>query len=179
MRDECIGIPPRFECEMCPSKFRRKYHLVRHLNARHGIAPSDADDLVATPMRSEKGAKSDYASQNVKTEYDSPSPCGSGNNEALDLALPSASTSSSVGVPMTTAAAHAAAAAAAAAVMKNFSVEAIMMKNDLLGIGGAAAMAGVAGAPGLNFFQNLQEKLGLKFDAETLYNSYKMNSLEL
>lgn len=37
MRDECIGIPPRFHCEYCPSKFRRKYHLVRHLSSKHGI----------------------------------------------------------------------------------------------------------------------------------------------
>lgn len=37
MRDECIGIPPRFQCDHCPSKFRRKYHLVRHLNSKHGI----------------------------------------------------------------------------------------------------------------------------------------------
>lgn len=170
MRDECIGIPPRFECEMCPSKFRRKYHLVRHLNARHGIAPADAADLVETPIRGQK-IKGEF--MNVKTEYDSPSPCGSGNNEALDLALPPAAHSAH-------AQAHAAAAAAAAAaVMKNFSVEAIMMKNDLLGLGGAAAMAGAVGAPGIDFFQNLQAKLGLKFDAETLYKSYKMNSLEL
>lgn len=175
MRDECIGIPPRFECEMCPSKFRRKYHLVRHLNARHGIAPTDAADLLETPMRSQKN-KNEFT--NVKTEYDSPSPSGSGNNEALDLALPSMSSSS-----QSSSAAHAAhaaaAAAAAAAVMKNFSVEAIMMKNDLLGLGGAAAMAGAVGAPGIDFFQNLQAKLGLKFDAETLYKGYKMNSLEL
>lgn len=50
MRDECIGIPPRFECEMCPSKFRRKYHLVRHLNARHGIAPENAADSSPNPF---------------------------------------------------------------------------------------------------------------------------------
>lgn len=173
MRDECIGIPPRFECEMCPSKFRRKYHLVRHLNARHGIAPTDAADLLETPMRNQK-IKNEF--MNVKNEYDSPSPCGSGNNEALDLALPSSNASAQSQV----AHAHAAAAAAAAAaVMKNFSVEAIMMKNDLMGLGGAATMAGAVGAPGIDFFQNLQAKLGLKFDAETLYKSYKMNSLEL
>lgn len=35
--DECVNIPPRFHCEMCPSKFRRKYHLVRHLSSKHGI----------------------------------------------------------------------------------------------------------------------------------------------
>lgn len=32
-----MNIPPRFHCEMCPSKFRRKYHLVRHLSSKHGI----------------------------------------------------------------------------------------------------------------------------------------------
>ena len=36
-KDECVNIPPRFHCEMCPSKFRRKYHLVRHLSSKHGI----------------------------------------------------------------------------------------------------------------------------------------------
>lgn len=35
--DECVNIPPRFHCELCPSKFRRKYHLVRHLSSKHGI----------------------------------------------------------------------------------------------------------------------------------------------
>lgn len=50
MRDECIGIPPRFECELCPSKFRRKYHLVRHLNARHGIPPENAADSSPNPF---------------------------------------------------------------------------------------------------------------------------------
>lgn len=50
MRDECIGIPPRFHCEYCPSKFRRKYHLVRHLSSKHGI-PNDLKSKTMTPTQ--------------------------------------------------------------------------------------------------------------------------------
>nr|ADY17803.1 MIP27406p [Drosophila melanogaster] len=52
MRDECIGIPPRFNCEFCSSRFRRKYHMVRHLVSKHGIPPAIAQMTTGSGSRS-------------------------------------------------------------------------------------------------------------------------------
>lgn len=56
MRDECIGIPPRFHCEYCPSKFRRKYHLVRHLSSKHGIHQNELKPKTLAPAHSPSSA---------------------------------------------------------------------------------------------------------------------------
>lgn len=57
MRDECIGIPPRFQCSLCTSKFRRKYHLVRHLNSKHAISMTE---IKQEKIKTEDGDDQDY-----------------------------------------------------------------------------------------------------------------------
>lgn len=36
IRYECINIDRRYQCVICPSKFRRKEDLNRHLRTKHG-----------------------------------------------------------------------------------------------------------------------------------------------
>lgn len=137
MRDECIGIPPRFECELCPSKFRRKYHLVRHLNARHGIPPENAADSSPNPFHHQ-----------MKTE------CA--KNDDLGAVL-----------------------------MNNFSVEAIMMKNSEAIAAAAASASGERSSVGVSstntpdaqFFQKLQEKLGIFLNAEAMMKNRKIEPM--
>lgn len=101
MRDECIGIPPRFECEFCPSKFRRKYHLVRHLNARHNGHGTFTDIKVESPVASTSITPTTTISAiNAATVTNENEP----DRVALDLTAANAG--------------------------NNFSVEAIMMKKE-------------------------------------------------
>lgn len=60
MRDECIGIPPRFNCDYCDSKFRRKYHLVRHMASKHGI---QMDKMISGSLHSIKN-ENEYCKPN-------------------------------------------------------------------------------------------------------------------
>lgn len=64
-KDECVNIPPRFHCEMCPSKFRRKYHLVRHLSSKHGIivppTPPHVKSTTTTKIKKEKSDSKDLS----------------------------------------------------------------------------------------------------------------------
>lgn len=140
MRDECIGIPPRFECELCPSKFRRKYHLVRHMSARHGINPPigmnssngsiSTQSTIGTPL-----PNSAFSLESISKIQDLTTQSPSANNMPRNENLESTN------------------------VMNNFSVDAIMMKND--------NFEDVL-SPKYKVFDDLRQKLGLHFSPETL-----------
>jgi len=96
--DECVNIPPRFHCEMCPSKFRRKYHLVRHLSSKHGIIvpptpptvkstqtkvmvkkePSESKELTMTNLLMNNFDKFSVEALMMKQDNNYPSPLSSG-----------------------------------------------------------------------------------------------------
>lgn len=140
MRDECIGIPPRFECELCPSKFRRKYHLVRHLSARHGVAPP-----AGTPVM---GGASDFKPQPV-TEFQLP-PLTSATTMDLSMKKENVDVSSS----------------SVNNVMNNFSVDAIMMKNE--------NFDAIVSSSKYKFFEDLRLKLGLTFSPDSLFKDHQI-----
>lgn len=140
MRDECIGIPPRFECELCPSKFRRKYHLVRHLSARHGVAaPAGAPGI--------GGVALDFKSQPATEFQQPPQPA-----TTMDLSMKKENvdvSSSSVNN-----------------VMNNFSVDAIMMKNE--------NFDAIMSSTKYKFFEDLRLKLGLTFSPDSLFKDHQI-----
>lgn len=37
VKEECIDVTPKFQCIFCYGMFRRKYHLGRHLQNKHGV----------------------------------------------------------------------------------------------------------------------------------------------
>lgn len=103
MRDECIGIPPRFHCEYCPSKFRRKYHLVRHLSSKHGIPKMFNMTNAVTLTQLPQSFNGPSTPSTVKSETD---------NENIDTK------SNVIQTPMATNA-------------DRFSVDALMMKQEV------------------------------------------------
>lgn len=86
MRDECIGIPPRFHCELCTAKFRRKYHLVRHKASKHGIPNMNGRQNYQMMNDSKVDSKDflNYVAKNLKNELFT-NPCN-----FLPMANPSA-----------------------------------------------------------------------------------------
>uniref|UniRef100_A0A336LE03 CSON009909 protein n=1 Tax=Culicoides sonorensis TaxID=179676 RepID=A0A336LE03_CULSO len=121
MRDECIGIPPRFHCEYCPSKFRRKYHLVRHLSSKHGIPKllnSNNHSVTLThlpsPQHSQHAKKAKYE---TKSDTD---------NENIDLPNPNILMPA---ITMTTS--GAAGGGGTSSNVDRFSVDALMMKQEM------------------------------------------------
>lgn len=37
LKEDCIDVFPKYECDICFSRFRRKYHVSRHKRTTHGI----------------------------------------------------------------------------------------------------------------------------------------------
>lgn len=154
MRDECIGIPPRFECEFCPSKFRRKYHLVRHLNSRHSDSISQEHTGIIVNNR-EKIKMLANQQQSTSDEEQTDTPLSSTKKENVSM-NPSA------------AAAAAAAAELATHLAKDFSVEAIMMKREPCD----------PMPPELKFFEELQKKMNFQVNSELFSTLRQMNPIK-
>lgn len=160
MRDECIGIPPRFECEFCPSKFRRKYHLVRHLNSRHGDMVTKENTGIKVTNR----GKSDLAAAATAAAH-----AASTNDEDSDSAV--ASTSSGVANEnlVMNAAAMAAAAEFAANFTKDFSVDAIMMKRE---------PTELLAMPDLKLLEEIQKKVNFAVNPDLFSTLRRMNPIK-
>lgn len=46
MRNECIGVPPKFPCQHCTVKYRRKEDLLHHMKKKHeGIVVDGSANL--------------------------------------------------------------------------------------------------------------------------------------
>lgn len=41
MRNECIGVPPKFPCQYCTVKYRRKEDLMHHTKTKHKVIVDD------------------------------------------------------------------------------------------------------------------------------------------
>lgn len=152
MRDECIGIPPRFECELCPSKFRRKYHLVRHLSARHNLTVPNVDIKSSSvlPAQSSKSLTTTILPV-VATEIPATTIDLSMRKENTDLSPLSATSSSAM---------------SANNVMNNFSVDAIMMKNE--------HYDAVMSSSKFKFWEDLRLKLGLTFTSDSILKDHQI-----
>lgn len=160
MRDECIGIPPRFECEFCPSKFRRKYHLVRHLNSRHGDMITKEHTGIKVNSRSKMELSLAHQHQAAST-----------NDEDSDSAV--ASTSSGVtneNLVAMNAVAMAAAAEFAANFTKDFSVDAIMMKREPSEL--------LANMPDLKLLEEIQKKVNFPVNSDLFTTLRQMNPIK-
>lgn len=47
MRNECIGVPPKFPCQYCTVKYRRKEDLMHHTKTKHKVVMDEM--LAAAP----------------------------------------------------------------------------------------------------------------------------------
>lgn len=183
MRDECIGIPPRFECEFCPSKFRRKYHLVRHLNARHsdivGVYGSgiivngrDGKKLQLPPQQPNDAPQPTQLKIPLSTIIDKD------ENIAANAAKSSPVSSSATDFAMNLA--------------KDFSVDAIMqmkreqsaaefavnLAKDLSEMKGEQCDTPTMSGPGLKLIEELQRKIGFQMNSELFTSLRQMNPLK-
>lgn len=175
MRDECIGIPPRFECEFCPSKFRRKYHLVRHLNARHsdivgvygsGIIVNGRDGKkIVSKVEINQQQQLTQQQQDVLQQAQLKVPLSALTVKNENIAMNAANTSPATALPTS-------AAEFAVNLAKDFSVDAIMqMKREQCD---TPTMSG----QGLKLIEELQRKIGFQMNSDLFTSLRQMNPLK-